>query len=129
MPRARVSRGSSIGRAGEKCASAVPRCSRSSCSHARAATPRVQTRRRPFPNGNTYQCSVPEADPASLACVHGLAFADGYLYYTRSDELRRFAYLSGDRAPRGASELVATLGGAGIDDVRWTHTIDRRADG
>jgi glucose/arabinose dehydrogenase len=59
-----------------------------------------------------------------------LLFSDGYLYFTRSDEVRRWAYASGDRkAPAKDSELVAKLGGAAIPDVRWTHTLERKKDG
>jgi glucose/arabinose dehydrogenase len=77
------------------------------------------------------QCGVQEAaDPANLACVHGLVFADGYLYYTRSDEVRRFPYNNGDRAaPTPSGELVAALGGKALSDVRWTHAMDRAKDG
>lgn len=79
-------------------------------------------------NGST--CDALEADPTNLACVHGLLFADGYLYFTRSDEVRRFPYVAGQRtAPAGPSELVATLGGKGIDDVRWTHTLEQPKSG
>jgi glucose/arabinose dehydrogenase len=80
------------------------------------------------PGGNN--CSTHEQDPADLYCVHGLAFADGYLYYTRSDELRRFPYAAGDRtASQGAGELVTTLGGVGLPDIRWTHTVDLDKNG
>src|SRR4051812_19398943 len=47
----------------------------------------------------------------NLPDVHGLLFSDGYLYFTRSDEVRRFRYCLGDRgSPLGAGEQVATLG-------------------
>jgi glucose/arabinose dehydrogenase len=77
------------------------------------------------------QCGVQEAaDPTNLACVHGLLFADGYLYYTRSDELRRFPYKDGDRgSPMPSGELVGTLGGKALSDVRWTHSMDLAKDG
>lgn len=79
-------------------------------------------------NGST--CATLEADPANLACVHGLLFADGYLYFTRSDEVRRLPYAAGARkAPAAPSELVATLGGTTISDVRWTHTLEQPKDG
>jgi glucose/arabinose dehydrogenase len=75
-------------------------------------------------------CAPLEADPNGLACVHGLAFAGNYVYFTRSDEVRRFPYAPGDRAaPAGPSELVATLGGAAIADARWTHTLELVKDG
>lgn len=75
-------------------------------------------------------CADLETDPASLACVHGFLFSDGYLYFTRSDEVRRFPYAAGARAaPMAAGELVAKLGGTGIPDVRWTHTLERTKDG
>jgi glucose/arabinose dehydrogenase len=75
-------------------------------------------------------CATHEGNEADLYCVHGLAFADGYLYYTRSDELRRFPYAAGDRsAPQAAGELVSMLGGNGSSDIRWTHTVDRAQDG
>jgi glucose/arabinose dehydrogenase len=75
-----------------------------------------------------FDCTPLEVDPGSMACVHGLAFSGGYLYFTRSNELRRFAYTSGNRAAPGPSELVATLG-ADFTDARWTHGLDARADG
>jgi glucose/arabinose dehydrogenase len=78
-------------------------------------------------NGST--CATLEADPKNMACVHGLAFTDKYLYFTRSDEVRRFAYTAGNRTAPATSELVATLGGAGINDVRWTHTLEQPKDG
>ena len=43
-------------------------------------------------------CATVESDPDNLACVHGLVFSDGYLYYTRSDEVRRVAYTAGMRS-------------------------------
>jgi glucose/arabinose dehydrogenase len=82
----------------------------------------------PFPHDGS-PCAAVETDPANLACVHGLLFTGGYLYFTRSDELRRFPHAPGSRAAPGPSELVATLGGAGISDVRWTHTIEQPKDG
>ncbi len=75
-------------------------------------------------------CSALETDPNNLTCVHGILFSDGYLYFTRSDEVRRWPYKAGDRkAPASAPDLVATLGGASIPDVRWTHTLEQRKDG
>jgi glucose/arabinose dehydrogenase len=74
-------------------------------------------------------CAELEVDPASLACVHGLLFADEHVYFTRSNEVRRIRYAAGDRAAQGASELVAKLGGASIPDVRWTHTLEQTKDG
>lgn len=76
-------------------------------------------------------CAALEAEsPASLACVHGLHFQDGYLYFTRSDDVRRWPYQPGQRkAPAGAGELVATLGVPSIPDARWTHTLEGRKDG
>lgn len=75
-------------------------------------------------------CSTQEQDPANLACVHGLVFSDGYVYYTRSDELRRFPYKEGDRvSPTVGGDLVGTLGGKGLPDLRWTHGMDRAKDG
>jgi len=65
-----------------------------------------------------------------MACVHGLLFADGYLYFTRSDEIRRWPYTTKQRvAPAAPSELVAKVSGAGISDVRWTHTLAQAKDG
>jgi glucose/arabinose dehydrogenase len=82
------------------------------------------------PRSGSNNCAGLEVDPANLACVHGLLFNGGYLYFTRSDEVRRVAYTPGARvAPAGPSELVATLGGAGISDVRWTHTLEQNKDG
>ncbi len=75
-------------------------------------------------------CASVEGDPDNLACVHGLVFSGGYLYYTRSDEVRRVAYTPGMRAAaKGTSELVAILGGASISDIRWTHTLEQTKDG
>ncbi len=79
--------------------------------------------------GPDVQCAELEKDPANLDCVHGLLFQSGYLYFTRSDEIRRVAYAPGDRAVRGASEVVAKLGGAGHTEVRWTHTLAPRPGG
>jgi glucose/arabinose dehydrogenase len=77
----------------------------------------------------TAACSTLEVDPNNLSCVHGIAFSDGYLYLTRSDEVRRIRYSPGDRKARGASEFVANLGGSASPESRWTHTLDRGADG
>lgn len=83
----------------------------------------------PSPRGGS-TCAMLEADPANMACVHGLLFSGGYLYFTRSDEVRRVPYAAGQRAALpGASELVATLGGKGIPDVRWTHTLEQPKSG
>jgi glucose/arabinose dehydrogenase len=90
----------------------------------------VLTYAGPSPRNNAPSCAALEADPANLACVHGLVFAGGYMYFTRSDEVRRFPYAAGARvAPLAPSELVATLGGASIPDVRWTHTLEARSGG
>jgi len=82
-------------------------------------------------NARVSDCTQSETNSADLACVHGLAFADGFLYYTRSNEVRRFAYARGDRrssSPDG--ELVATLfEGERPTSLRWTHTVDVRSDG
>lgn len=79
-------------------------------------------------NGST--CSTLEGDPKNLSCVHGLLFSGGYLYFTRSNEVRRYPYEAGDRAaPAEPGELVATLGGVGIPDVRWTHTLEEHKSG
>lgn len=84
----------------------------------------------PTPSTGTTLCSNLETDANALACVHGLLFSGGYLYFTRSDEVRRWPYAAGSRkAPVGDSELVAKLGGAGISDVRWTHTLEEKKDG
>ena len=82
----------------------------------------------PSPSGSS-ACRGLEDDPQNLACVHGLLFREGYLYFTRSDEVRRFPYQPGARAAASASELVAKLGGARISDVRWTHTLEQHQDG
>lgn len=82
------------------------------------------------PRSGSNNCAGVEGDPQNLTCVHGLLFSNGYLYFTRSDEVRRIPYKAGERvAPAGASEVVATLGGAGISDVRWTHTLEQNKDG
>jgi glucose/arabinose dehydrogenase len=74
-------------------------------------------------NGST--CTLLDADPNSFACVHGLAFTGGYLYFTRGNDVRRFPYTAGQRVrPPATSELVAKLGGENIVDVRWTHTLE-----
>lgn len=90
---------------------------------------RVLTFAGPSPrNGST--CAALETDPTNLACVHGLAFAGEYLYFTRSDEVRRVPYVAGARtAPAAPSELVATIGGAALPDGRWTHTLEQPKDG
>lgn len=77
----------------------------------------------------TADCKSIEADPNNLACVHGLTFSGDYLYYTRSDEVRRIRYTKGDRKAAGASEVVASLGGSGVTEMRWTHTLDQGNDG
>ena len=83
----------------------------------------------PFPR-NASNCDVLEADPNNMACVHGLLFAGGYLYFTRSDEVRRMPYTAGQRvAPAAGSELVATLKGASLPDIRWTHTLAETKSG
>lgn len=74
-------------------------------------------------------CATLETDPNNLACVHGIVFADNYLYFTRSDEVRRFAFTKGDRRAPPTSELVARLGGAKWAGTRWTHTLEQHHDG
>lgn len=82
----------------------------------------------PSPNDGR-ACAAREVDPADTSCVHGLLFAGGYLYFTRGDDVRRFAWAPGARAAAGASELVAKLGGAAIADARWTHTLEQTKSG
>jgi glucose/arabinose dehydrogenase len=80
--------------------------------------------------GDGRPCGALEAeDPENLACVHGLLFSGTHVYFTRSDEVRRFPYSPGDRAATAPSELVATLGGTAVPDVRWTHTLEQVKDG
>ena len=89
----------------------------------------VVTYAGPTPRNNS-TCALLDADPNSFACVHGLLFSDGYLYFTRSNEVRRFPYTAGQRtAPPPTSERVAKLGGENIEDVRWTHTLERTKSG
>jgi glucose/arabinose dehydrogenase len=85
---------------------------------------------------NGKDCTTLEADPKNLSCVHGLVFSGGYLYFTRSDEVRRVPYKAGDRAaPAATGELVATLGAAALldagggYDIRWTHGLEQTKDG
>jgi glucose/arabinose dehydrogenase len=78
---------------------------------------------------NGSACAALEADATNMACVHGLLFTGNYLYFTRSDEVRRFAHTAGQRTAPATSELVASLGGASISDVRWTHTLEQPKDG
>ena len=89
----------------------------------------VLTYAGPTPRGGS-TCKLLDKDPNSLACVHGLLFSGGYLYFTRSNEVRRFPYTAGQRtAPPATSELVASLGGENIEDVRWTHTLEQTKSG
>jgi glucose/arabinose dehydrogenase len=74
-------------------------------------------------------CDPLEVDPASLACVHGLAFVGNYVYFTRSNEVRRLPYVQGMRVSTEPSELVAKLGGGTTPPMRWTHTLELGADG
>lgn len=74
-------------------------------------------------------CNDLERDETSLACVHGLAFANGYVYFTRSDEVRRVPYVSGQRTSTANAELVARLGGAAIPDARFAHTLELTPSG
>ena len=84
----------------------------------------------PSPRMASVSCATLEGDVTNLACVHGLAFANGYLYFTRSDEVRRVPYTAGDRVISGTpSELVAKLGGAALPDARWTHTLELTKSG
>ena len=74
-------------------------------------------------------CEQHDADPTDLSCVHGLAFRDGYVYFTRRDDVRRFPFNAGDRtAPSAVGEVVvATLGTSTKD--RFTHTLDASTTG
>ena len=84
----------------------------------------------PWPNTGTTVCATVETDPNALPCVHGLLFSGGYVYFSRSDEVRRWPYVTGDRkAPVVQSELVAKLGHENIPDVRWAHTLEEKKDG
>ena len=74
-------------------------------------------------SSSSLACNQHDADPNDLACVHGLAFTDTHIYFTRRDDVRRIPWKAGDRvAPAGASELVATLGTK--PSARFTHTLD-----
>ena len=89
----------------------------------------VLTYAGPTPRGGS-TCALLDKDPKSFACVHGLLFTGGYLYFTRSNEVRRFPYTPGQRtAPPATSELVAMLGGENIEDARWTHTLELTKSG
>jgi glucose/arabinose dehydrogenase len=84
----------------------------------------------PFPRNGVGSCAVLEVDPNNISCVHGLLFNGDYLYFTRGDEIRRFPYAKGARAAVSpASELVASLGGAGVPDMRWTHNLEQHPNG
>ncbi len=84
----------------------------------------------PFPRNGVGSCATLETDANNISCVHGLLFNGDYLYFTRADEVRRFPYAKGARAAVSpASELVASLGGAGVSDMRWTHVLEQHSNG
>lgn len=83
----------------------------------------------PYPRDQNASCATVEADGENMSCTHGILFDGGYLYYTRSDEVRRVAYAAGQRAKAGASELVAPLLGGGGSEMRWTHTLEKTKSG
>lgn len=77
-------------------------------------------------------CYLGDADPTDFSCVHGIAFVDGDLYYTRWNDVRRFPYKAGDRkAPSAGGEIVATLNMPtdSPGNYRFTHTLDKAKDG
>lgn len=74
-------------------------------------------------------CNNKPTDADDLFCVHGIGLFDGYVYFTRFNDLRRYPYANGQRKASGPSELVATLGMEMPLDWRFTHTVDRMANG
>jgi glucose/arabinose dehydrogenase len=84
-----------------------------------------------FAGGTTMSgaCNSKPTDPEDLFCVHGLGIFDGYVYFTRFGDLRRYPYAAGQRKAQGPSELVATLGMEQPLDWRFTHTVDRMPNG
>ena len=74
-------------------------------------------------------CAAHDVNPNDLTCGHGLAFIDGFLYFTRWNDVLRYPYQTGDRAAQSAPELVTKLGVDKPGDWRFTHTLDRAPNG
>jgi glucose/arabinose dehydrogenase len=60
--------------------------------------------------------------------VHGLLFADDWLYFTTNDGVFRLRYTAGQRRAEGRAERVADLTNLNSAQ-RWTHGLARAADG
>ncbi len=66
----------------------------------------------------------------ALIYTQGLLFNGGYFYYQDAATVRRIAYLPGQRAPSGASELVADIGANHHQDsLHWIKSFDVADDG
>ena len=78
-------------------------------------------------------CYLHDADPDDIGCLHGISFHGSHIYFTRWNDVRRFAYKPGDRQATGPSELVANLGMPMADIeasvYRFTHTLDATKGG
>ncbi len=75
------------------------------------------------------------ASGAGLETVHGLAFHDGFLWFTTIDAVYRTPYAMGQRSEtRGARQLVVGGGGSALGNLyqrggRWTHGLARSVNG
>lgn len=63
-----------------------------------------------------------------LPLTQGLLFTPGFFYYQDNTKIMRVPYVTGDRTPRAASELVAdiTIYSSGL---HWPKTLDMADDG
>jgi glucose/arabinose dehydrogenase len=64
----------------------------------------------------------------NLPSTQGLMFAPGFFYYQDGTKIMRVPYASGDRAPKGASELVADIT-IYSSPLHWPKTFDMADDG
>ena len=65
---------------------------------------------------------------ASLNSTQGLMFVPDWFYYQDGTAIRRVPYAPGDRAPRGASEMVANITYY-TSNLHWPKTLDVADDG
>ena len=63
----------------------------------------------------------------NLPSTQGLLFTEGYFYYQDATKILRVPYHAGDRAPTGASQLIADIQ-LYSSSLHWPKALDQSDD-
>src|SRR5262249_43230593 len=65
---------------------------------------------------------------SGMPSTQGLVFTGGYLYFQNGLQIFRVPYVTGDRSPSGAFELVSQIDGY-VSSLNWGKPLDAADDG